>query len=325
MLVHLRLVVPKPLRTPVLDLLCEDPRITNVTDVAGASLDPPGDLVGADVARESADEVLSALRRLGLHRDGSISVTIPQATPFEAADRIDELAEGEPDDSVMWDVVMAQAADAAEPSRSFHLFLILATALAAIAVLTDSPILVVGAMVVGPDFGPVGAVCAGVVRRRWALAGRAGWLLLRGYAVAILVVAALALLGRAAGAVTPEAVSGDRPLTGFIWRPDLWSVLVAVIAGMVGALALTAEKSNTLVGVFIAVTTVPAAGNLALALAVWDIGELHGSAAQLGVNVLGMLVGGIGTLGAQWLLGPGSGLGSGPTSGSDPISARRGR
>lgn len=160
---HLRLVVPAHLADPVRELLVGDPRITNVTNLVGAGIDPAGDLMGADVARESADEVLGALRRLGLGRDGSISVTVPQATPFDAADRIEELADGEPDDSVMWDVVLAQATDAAKPSRSFHLFLTLATTLAAIAVLTDSPILVVGAMVVGPDFGPVGAVCTGIV------------------------------------------------------------------------------------------------------------------------------------------------------------------
>jgi hypothetical protein len=122
-LVHLRLVVPAQLAHPVRELLVGDPRITNVTNLVGAGIDPAGDLMGADAARESADEVLGALRRLGLGRDGSISVTVPQATPFDAADRIEELADGEPDDSVMWDVVLAQASDAAKPSRSFHLFL----------------------------------------------------------------------------------------------------------------------------------------------------------------------------------------------------------
>lgn len=302
---HLRLVVPAQLAHPVRELLVGDPRITNVTNLVGAGIDPAGDLMGADVARESADEVLDALRRLGLGRDGSISITVPQATPFDAADRIEELADGEPDDSVMWDVVLAQASDAAKPSRSFQLFLTLATALAAIAVLTDSPILVVGAMVVGPDFGPVGAVCTGLVCRRWRLAVRAAALLARGYLAAILVVALLALLGRAAGVVTADQVAGPRPLTGFIWRPDLWSVLVAIIAGMAGALALTAEKSNTLVGVFIAVTTVPAAGNLALALATWLPSEINGSLAQLAVNVVGLLVGGVAVLGGQRLFGTG--------------------
>ncbi len=134
---------------------------------------------------------------------------------------------------------------------------------------------------------------------------RAGGLLARGYLAAILAVALLALLGRLTGAVTADGVAGPRPLTGFIWRPDLWSCLVAVIAGMAGALALTAEKSNTLVGVFISVTTVPAAGNLALALATWLPSEVTGSVAQLAVNVAGMLLGGVAILGGQRVFGTG--------------------
>jgi uncharacterized membrane protein len=47
-----------------------------------------------------------------------------------------------------------------------------------------------------------------------------------------------------------------------------------------------------MVGVFISVTTVPAAGNLALGLAVADRGEILGSLAQLGANLAGMVISG---------------------------------
>ncbi len=67
-----------------------------------------------------------------------------------------------------------------------------------------------------------------------------------------------------------------RPNTGFIWHPDAWSFIVALLAGAAGALALAIEKTATMVGVFISVTTVPAAGNLALGLAVWESGEIDG-------------------------------------------------
>ena len=67
---------------------------------------------------------------------------------------------------------------------------------------------------------------------------------------------------------------------------------MALIAGAAGALALAIQKTATMVGVFISVTTVPAAGNLALGLAVWDQGEIVGSLAQLGANVAGMLISG---------------------------------
>ena len=47
-------------------------------------------------------------------------------------------------------------------------------------------------------------------------------------------------------------------------------VVVALLAGAAGVLSVTAGRTNVLVGVFISVTTVPAAGNLAVALALAD-------------------------------------------------------
>lgn len=45
-------------------------------------------------------------------------------------------------------------------------------------------------------------------------------------------------------------------------------------------------------GVFISVTTVPAAGNIALGLAFWLPDEILGSAAQLGINLVAMMLAG---------------------------------
>ena len=49
-----------------------------------------------------------------------------------------------------------------------------------------------------------------------------------------------------------------------IYTPDKWSFIVALIAATAGVLSLTSRKSGALTGVFISVTTVPAAGNIAL-------------------------------------------------------------
>jgi uncharacterized hydrophobic protein (TIGR00271 family) len=179
---------------------------------------------------------------------------------------------------------------------SFQVFLILAVLLAAIAVIQDSSILVVGAMVVGPEFTAIASACTGIVLGRWALVGRSLRLLAVGFVVAVLAVCLLALVGRATGVVEAEMVTRPRPQTGFIWHPDLWSFLVALVAGTAGALALAVARANIMVGVFISVTTVPAAGNLALATAFWELSEMRGSALQLVVNVAGMLFAGTLTL-----------------------------
>ena len=66
--------------------------------------------------------------------------------------------------------------------------------------------------------------------------------------------------------------------------------------------SLTSARSAALVGVFISVTTVPAAGNLALAVALWVPQEMAGSAAQLAVNLGGMTAAGIAVLSVQRVL-----------------------
>lgn len=296
MLTHLRLTVPTELSEHVTARLRDDPCVTNLTIVRGASLVPAGDLIECDVAREIAGEVLGELTCLGVGERGGILVTHPSSAPFERARQLDLNAPGDSEDAVIWPEVESAAESGAHPTVSYLAFLVLAVALAAIAVITDSSILVVGAMVVGPEFGVVAAACAGIVLGRWGLALRSLRLLLLSFLFAIAVITLVALVGRAVGFFDASAVTRPRPGTGFIWHPDRWSFVVALVAGVAGALALAIEKSTIMVGVFISVTTVPAAGNLALGLAVADGGEIGGSAAQLGANIGGLVLAGTVTL-----------------------------
>lgn len=291
-LVHLRLTVPTDLGSHVCRELVDQPCVTNLTYQQGAVVSPEGDLLECDVAREQAGELLDLLERLGVGDRGSVVVTSPTSTPFREARRIEARAPGHPDDAVIWDSVESQAYAGAVPTVSFHLFLVLAVVLAAIAVVTDSAILVIGAMVVGPEFGAIATVCAAIVLQRWGLFWAGLRLLVLSFTFAIAVTALLAVVGALTGLLTLDDVTRARPNTGFIWHPDRWSFIVALVAGAAGALALAIERSSTMVGVFISVTTVPAAGNLALGLALLDRGEILGSLAQLGVNVAGMIIAG---------------------------------
>lgn len=304
MLTHLRLNVPSELVPDVVAALRRTDCVTNVTRVPGASLDPEGDLVECDAAREQAGDLIDELTALGLGERGGILVTTPVATPFAAAARLEASVPGDPEDAVIWPAVRSKAEDGAHPTLSFHVFLVLAVTLASVAVITDSSVLVVGAMVVGPEFGAVAAASAGLVLRDWRLMLRGLRLLVLGFVFAIAVVTLVALVGHAVGFFDSDAVTRARPGTGFIWHPDRWSFVVALLAGCAGALALAIANTTIMVGVFISVTTVPAAGNLALGLAVADRSEITGSLAQLGLNLGGMLLAGTATLAVVRLAWP---------------------
>ena len=76
-------------------------------------------------------------------------------------------ARGAPSDAVVWEEVEARTSETSELGGSFLAFMALGRLIASVGIFTDSPILIVGAMVVGPEFGrwPVSAVAA-VERRR---------------------------------------------------------------------------------------------------------------------------------------------------------------
>ncbi|GAB3590602.1 DUF389 domain-containing protein [Angustibacter peucedani] len=322
-MLHLRLVVPDGACRAVEDYLVQDERTTNVVVLPGAARDPAGDVVTCDVAREGASDVLARVRELGLDDRGTVAIEEVVASPSPQARRAERAAPGSPDDGVVWDVVTDAAYDGARSSWTYYAFLSLATTIAAVAVVLDSPILVVGAMVVGPEFSVVSAVALGLVLRERRLVLGGCRLLVLGFAVAIAITTALSLVAAAAGWVDAGSLTAPRPQTGFIWTPDRWSFVVALLAGTAGTLSLTAGRSNALVGVFISVTTVPAAGNLALALALAVPHEIGGAAAQLGINLAGMVLAGSVTLLVQRALwarlrrprrGPGADVSPGPAA-----------
>ncbi len=302
----MRLIVPPDRTELVSQTLADDPRVTNVVVIRGCAVKPPGDLVHCEVAREAASEVLSWLHGEGLYDDGAVVVSAVEATPSKNARATEVAAPGAPDDAIVWDAVLDNAYSEVRGSWSYYAFLTLATTIASVAVVTDSSILVVGAMVVGPEFAVVAALALGLAATRGSLVKHAVMMLVKGFAFAIAVTVVLALLARVAGWIELSDVTGPRPLTGFIWRPDKWSAVVAVLAGCAGVLSQTAGRSNALVGVFISVTTVPAAGDFALSLALNAPDQLLGSAAQLGINLVGMTAAGVVTLLTQrslWRLG----------------------
>jgi uncharacterized hydrophobic protein (TIGR00271 family) len=293
---HLRLIVPSDRSDRVVNTLVGDPRVTSVVRLPGAAQRPAGDVIECDVTREATSDILDFLKEQGLYDDGSVAVAQVEASPSRNARATEKAAPGAPDDAVIWDAVVDQAYSEAGTSWSYYAFLTLATMIAAVAVVTDSSILVVGAMVVGPEFGVVAALAVGLALRNQGLTWRAVRLLVLGFLLAIAVTTVAALLARAVGWVDTDSVTAARPLTGFIWRPDKWSAVVAVLAGCAGVLSQTAGRSNALVGVFISVTTVPAAGDLALSVALWAPGHIGGAAAQLGINLAGMTLAGVLTL-----------------------------
>jgi uncharacterized hydrophobic protein (TIGR00271 family) len=298
---HLRIITPPDRTARVEQLLTDCPAAIHVVVIEGAARSPAGDLITCDVVREGASGLLDDLRALNLEEDGSIMVERVDTVLSAAADRAERRVPGFGADAVVWEEIEHTTGEEATLTAAFITFMIVATVLAGIGVLLDQPILIVGAMVVGPEFGPLAALCVGAVRGRLRLVRRAVTALVVGFAVAMAVTVLSTWALDALGLVRESMLLEPRPLTSFIWQPDALSWVVGFLAGVAGMLSLTSAKSGTLTGVLISVTTVPAAANVAVALAygVWD--EATGSAVQLLINVAAIVAAGVLTLLVQRL------------------------
>ena len=298
-MVHLRLIVAHELTAPVLDHLHTRPGVAHVLHLPGAAVAPAGDLVLCDVAREAANEVVEWLQRLGVHRSGAISVDASSTIVSDAAARADAEAPGEGGDAFIWEQIEAQARTDSVPTVSFFVLMSIAAVIASVGILLDSPILIVGAMVVGPEYGPIAAFCVAATRRRWPPAARAAATLTSGLLVAAVAALAATLAFRATGLAFDQYELSDRELTAFISHPDGMAAVVALLAGVVGMLSLTQSRSGALVGVLVSVTTIPAVANVGVAAAYREWSEVAGALLQLVVNVTALALAGVATLAVQ--------------------------
>ena len=295
----MRLVVPEDLSHQVQELLCASEAVAGVAVLEGAAHKPAGDLILADVAREDASVIVSDLKGLDLDHRGTISLEYVDTAISDAFDAAEKAAPGAPSDAVVWEQVESRTSEETELSFSFLALMVIAMLIAGVGVITDSPILIVGAMVVGPEFGPLAAVCVAIVQRQRDLAKRSLTALAVGFPLGIAVTYVAAEIGRWLGIGPDTLTDASQPLTNFISHPDWFSVIVAVLAGTAGMISLTSAKSGALVGVLISVTTIPAAANIAVAAAYSDWGEAGGAAQQLGVNLLSIVAAGVVTLSVQ--------------------------
>jgi uncharacterized hydrophobic protein (TIGR00271 family) len=286
---HMRVIAPPEQSDAVRDLLLAEPGATHVTVLRGAAVQPAGDLLEAAVAREAADDLLGKLCALGVDRTGGVTLEMIDTSLSDAADAAVEAAPGDPQDAVIWDEVVARTGEESRFSLSYQAFLTIACLLAAIGAITDSPVTVVGAMVLGPEFGPLAAVAVGLVLRRGDLIRRGAFALAAGFPLAMVVTALGTVVLDVTGLLSTAQLA-DLSQVEFIYEVGPFSLIVALLAGAAGMLALTSAKSASLVGVFISVTTVPAAAFASVALVEGRYVQAMQSGLQLAVNLVGIVV-----------------------------------
>lgn len=287
-MLHLRVVCPPGRTADVRGVLDAEPGVAHLVVHPGVAVHPAGDLVEADVARECADDLLRRLADLGVDHDGGITLEQLDTVLSDRADAAEEAAPGDGADAVVWDELIQRTGEESRLSATFLTFLTIACLLAAVGAVTDSPVTVVGAMVLGPEFGPMAAMAIGLVLRRRDLVSRGALALAAGFPLAMAVTAVATLVFDLLGWLSSAGLDGLEQMD-FIYEVGPFSLVVAMLAGAAGMLSLTSARSSALVGVFISVTTVPAAAYASVAVIEGRWSEAGQSVLQLGVNLVGAI------------------------------------
>jgi uncharacterized hydrophobic protein (TIGR00271 family) len=318
-MLHVRLVSPPDLTGRVTGILTADSGVVDLVILRGAARQPDGDAVQFDLQTRSANQVLNQLRDLGLNARGPVTIDMIDAE-IEGPERRTRLrGSWHGETAPVWDVVGAWIRRDSAYAPSFFILLVIAGLIGAVGILINSQILIVAAMVVGPEYNAIISVAFGIERRDWHPVRGGLMALTVGFAAAIVMALVFAIGIRLFGQVPAPFLAGLRPVADLINSPDLFSVVIAVLAGIVGVVSLTESKANAMIGVFISVTTIPAASAIGVSAAFGLWRDAEGSAVQLLLNA-GLLIG-IGALAMRaqrrlWRGRTGSGKRDSPASGA---------
>lgn len=285
-MIHIRAISPSDVTPRLVESLTGNAGVVNLTVLPGVARNPDGDSLQFDVITAEANRVLDELRGLELDQRGSIVIENIDTSISELAAQAERREPAKANFTPIWEEAEARIRERGTYRPSWFVLLAIAGIIGAVGILTNSQILIVGAMVVGPEYGAMISVALGIDKRDAVPIRRGSAALLFGFLLAISVTLIFSLVIRAFDLEPREFELGIRPVADLIDSPNAFSIIVAVLAGVVGVVSLTEARASTLIGVFISVTTIPAAADTGLSIAFGDWSEAGGAFLQLLVNVV---------------------------------------
>jgi len=296
-MLRVRVVSPPGWTERLVDKLSVDPGIRNLVVLPGAARRPTGDAVQFDLLTQFANPVLRELRALPFGESGS--VVVEDMDVADSADAAPGRKAFYGEVAPVWEIVESKIRAGGVYPPSFFILLVIAGLIGAVGILTNSQILVVAAMVVGPEYGAIMATALGINKKDRRAVGNGLSALVAGFAMSVLATLIFGLVIKGLDRTPKLYELGVRPVSSLINTPNLFSVVVAVLAGIVGVVSLTEARANALIGVFISVTTIPAAADMGLSAAYGSWSEARGSTFQLLLNVVLLIAVGAGGLRLQ--------------------------
>ncbi|WP_254767223.1 TIGR00341 family protein [Salinilacihabitans rarus] len=297
---YLEIMVPEGKRRVVLDVL-EDEGVeyvvSDVTSDRGYTA-----VVRFPLPARAVEPVLDRLRQAGISDEASVIVIDAETV---ISDRFSALRDrytlgGRRGVRTSRQVLRTKADELTPAFPIFAVMLLISAVVATAGLLADSPAVVIGAMVIAPLLGPALAASVGIVTGDAALRTTGFAYQIVGVATVIVASVGLATLARFAG-LEPGGV--DIVVATELEErvsPNLFSLAVALGAGIAGILSLTRGFSEAIVGVMIAAALIPPSAAVGITVAWGMYGAAVGAAILVVVNLLSINFTALATL---WIAG----------------------
>jgi len=258
-------------------------RVGNVLVVQAVAGNDRTDIVTALIQRGVIDVVLERLRSVGEWGPGELSIIeVDYAVRHDLEQRE---AEDDEQDILGWEIILERAHAEARQTWWYLVFMACAGLIAAIGLVANVPVLILGAMSLSPDLAPTNAIAIALTAGAWREFFRSLWTLVLGLGVALGIAFLATEILKVSGLRT-EALVIDENLLTFVTVVSISTVIVAVVAGVAAMTAFVTSQATTAVGVAISVTTIPAAAYAGVAIASTTLAEGGAALLVLLVNVV---------------------------------------
>jgi len=292
---QIRVISPSEITPQVVERLARDRGTASVAVHHKAGIEPEGDLIIVEVARERGNAIVDALVGMDLDVEGSISLISLEAHTSRRGHEAEIAAQGHGADALMWQELEEKARSDSFATVTYYVLMMVAVLIATIAIVLDSAVLVIGAMIVGPEYAPLQALAVSLYRRA-PDARRALVTLLSGLAIGIVAAAAFTAILRAVDEIPADFSTGGNFFTAFVSEPNVYSFLIAFFAGIAGTIALAQGRQAALAGVLVSVTTLPATAAIGVDAVVEDWGDALDAFIQLLINLVALMLASIAAL-----------------------------
>ncbi|MFC6904824.1 DUF389 domain-containing protein [Halalkalicoccus tibetensis] len=233
--------------------------------VSGESADGDAALIEFPLPTDAVGDVLGSLDEAGYEETYTVISQVESAHTPNTETLMDRYADDF--DPLTPRELKSKASDMSNDTWSFLALMLLAAWIATAGLLSDSPAIVVGSMVIAPIVGPALTASVGAVLGDREMLAASIRLQAMGLVAAVAGAAALAGLVRWGLFAQPELALGSIELIGVRVSPTLLALIAGTAAGAAAAFGLTTKGPMSLIGVMIAAALIPTAAATGIAVA----------------------------------------------------------